>query len=66
MMTPEAAVVGIVEINKTHWRIHHTYEGNYVGVCDELGITMEGRTEGDLFENIIHSLALLKEDQQNP
>jgi len=44
------------------WHVNLSVSGQWIGVCDPLGLTEEGRSLGDLRQNIERSIQRLMED----
>ncbi len=47
---------------RLEWKLRETKEGNWIGVCDPLGLVLQGETWADLMEDIGLTLdAVLKD-----
>lgn len=55
-------VVKIQVNGQIAWRVAKSAAGRWVGVCPELGMSMEGVTLDDLFANINDAVQLLMSD----
>lgn len=45
------------------WKIQRVRSGRWVGVCDRLGITMEGVSRSEFFENAQEAVRLIEADR---
>jgi len=52
-----------IQVNgQVQWQVGRSSAGRWIGVCQPLGLTMEGDSLDDLFNNINESVQLLMED----
>lgn len=52
-----------IEVNgQVQWEVAQSSAGRWIGVCRPLGLTMEGDSLDDLYNNISESVQLLMED----
>ncbi len=54
--------VGIRVNAKVQWTVTKTAAGNFVAVCEPLGIAMEGSSLDDLYANISEAIQLVLND----
>lgn len=45
-----------------HWKCFLSQEGNWIGICDPLNLTVQADTFGELMEDIATALALVFKD----
>jgi predicted RNase H-like HicB family nuclease len=55
-------VVEIQVNGKVPWNVTQTPSGNFVAVCEPLGLAMEGYSLDDLFRNISEAIQLVMND----